>query len=390
MLRIPRVRRLATYLTLAAATVGALAGAFCAGLVLGRGDHSERSSVVGQAAELIKSRGQNPSSTSELDAAAIRGMLSGLDDRWATYYGVGQGTASANSLQALLNGQYSGLGVWLRQQDSGRQIVIASVTAGSPAATAGLQVGDRIVAVDGHDVSQDDMETIGAALRGQAGTAVDISVTNASGQARDVHMVRVDLPATPVTTDDIAPGIVRIRIGTFTAGVGKQVAAAQKAALAAGARAIVLDLRGNPGGLLDEAVASASVFLNGGTVVTLQGRSVSKTALTASAGGDTHTPLAVLVDGGTASAAEVVAGALSDRGRAVLVGTKTFGKGSVQQTTTLSDGSVLELTVATYQTPNGRVVDRIGITPDVVVDSDAASAVAQTRAIAVLDALTGS
>lgn len=390
MFRIPRVRRLATYSALAAAAAGALAGAFCAGLLLGREGRSSHSSVVDEAAALIKSRAQNPASASVLDAAAIRGMLSGLDDKWAAYYGVGQGTTSANSLQALLTGQYSGLGVWLRKQDGGaRQILVASVTAGSPAASAGLQVGDRIVEVDGHDMRSADMDAVATTLRGQAGTSVDLEVADATGATREVRLVRVDLPASPVVTDTIAPGIVRIRIATFSTGVGAQVEAAQKAALASGARAIVLDLRGNPGGLLDEAVQVASVFLDGGPVVSLEGRSVPRAVLDASVGGDTRTPLAVLVDGGTASAAEVVAGALADRNRGVLVGSKTFGKGSVQQTTTLSDGSVLELTVATYLTPNGHAVDRVGIDPDVPIDADAPPGAAQDRAVALLDAITG-
>ena len=390
MFRIPRVRHLATYSALGVAVVGALAGAFCAGLLLGRDGTSHPSSVVDQAASLIRERAQASASADSLDDAAIRGMLAGIDDKWATYYGVGEGASSVSSLQALLSGQYSGLGVWLRNQSGSRQVVIASVTAGSPAADAGLQVGDRITSVDGQDLRDADMDTIAASLRGKAGTSVALVVTNTSGTTQTVKLLRVDLPSTPVTTDLLAPGVVRIRIATFSAGVATQVAAAHTAALASGAKAIVLDLRGNPGGLLDEAVDTASVFLDGGTVVTLQGRSVPETTLRAAAGGDTHTPLAVLIDGGTASAAEVLTGALADRGRAVVVGSRSFGKGSVQQTTTLSDGSVLELTVATYRTPNGHAVEGVGIMPDVQIDPAASPTVVSDRAVALLQALVGS
>jgi len=391
MFRTPRARRLAAFSALGTAVAGALGGAFCAGLIVGRGEHTHQPSVVEQAAALIRSRAQNPSSSSSLDAAAIRGMLSGLDDRWASYYGVGQDANAANSLQALLNGEYSGLGIWLRKQDSGaRQVIVASVTTGSPAAVAGLQTGDRIVAVDGHDVRDAEMDAVAAELRGPAGSTVVVSLIDGAGSARDARLTRVDLPASPVTMDLLAPGVARIRIATFSAGVGAQVAAARSALRAAGAQAIVVDVRGNPGGLLDEAVSAASVFLDGGTVVTFEGRSVPKTVLKANPGGDTSTPVAVLVDGGTASAAEVFAGALSDRSRAVLIGSTTFGKGSVEQTTTLSDGSVLALTVATYQTPGGRSVEGVGLTPDVVIDVDAAPAVATARAIAVLTAIVGS
>jgi carboxyl-terminal processing protease len=202
-----------------------------------------------------------------------------------------------------------------------------------------------------------------------------------------VQARRVDLPTTPVTTDQIAPGIERIRIATFSKGVGAAVAAAVTSAKAAHVRGLVLDLRGNPGGLLDEAVSTASAFLDGGPVVSLHGRTVPEQTLDASRGGDTATPLAVLVDGGTASAAEVLAGALSDRGRGVLVGSKTFGKGSVQQLTRLKDGSELEITVAEYRTPNGRVVDGVGLTPDVQVDPQADPQVASDLAVSLLQGL---
>jgi carboxyl-terminal processing protease len=233
------------------------------------------------------------------------------------------------------------------------------------------------------------MDTIAASLRGEAGTSVALVVTGTSGVTETVTLRRVDLPSTPVTTDLLAPGVVRIRIATFSAGVAAQVAKAHAAALASGAKAIVLDLRGNPGGLLDEAVDTASVFLDGGTVVDLQGRAVPETTLKAALGGDTRTPLAVLIDGGTASAAEVLTGALADRGRAVVVGSRSFGKGSVQQTTTLSDGSVLELTVATYRTPNGHTVEGVGIAPDVQIDPAASPTVVSDRAVALLQALVG-
>ncbi len=131
-----------------------------------------------------------------------------------------------------------------------------------------------------------------------------------------------------------------------------------------GARAVVLDLRGNSGGLVEEAVATASLFLDGGPVASYQARGEDR-ELTAAPGGDTVTPLVVLVDGGTMSAAELLAGALQDRCRAVLVGGRTFGKGTVQQPSRLADGSVLELTVGRYATPSGRSPDGTGVVPDV-------------------------
>ena len=146
----------------------------------------------------------------------------------------------------------------------------------------------------------------------------------------------------------------------------------------------MLDLRGDPGGLLSEAVETASAFLDGGEVVTFTRRDEQPQRLDAAGTGDTRTPMVVLVDGGTASAAEVVAGALQDRGRAVVVGTRTFGKGTVQEPHRLPDGSSLALTVARYALPSGRSVEGVGIEPDIQVDGDEA---ALTRAVDVLSGL---
>jgi carboxyl-terminal processing protease len=158
-------------------------------------------------------------------------------------------------------------------------------------------------------------------------------------------------------------------------------------ARAAGAVGIVLDLRDDPGGLLDEAVGTASVFLDGGPVVSYVRRGQPDRRMDATAGGDATTPLVVLINGGTASAAEVVAGALQDRGRAVLVGSQSFGKGSVQEPSRLPDGSGVELTVGHYVTPSGRSLDGVGIDPDIEVPAGAAPSVADDQAVEVLHGL---
>jgi carboxyl-terminal processing protease len=150
---------------------------------------------------------------------------------------------------------------------------------------------------------------------------------------------------------------------------------------------IVLDLRGNPGGLLDEAVEVASSFLDGGPVVSYERRGKAPRTLQAFSGGDVTTPLVVLVDAATASAAEVVAAALQDRNRAVVVGSRTFGKGTVQEPSRLSDGSGLELTVGRYLTPSGRTIEGVGLEPDVAVPATEPAAVAERRAIEVLTGL---
>ncbi len=201
-----------------------------------------------------------------------------------------------------------------------------------------------------------------------------------------MRLARATFSTDDVVVERLAGGISRVAIIAFTRGVGRDVARAMAAEGAGRTGGVVLDLRDNPGGLLDEAVAVASAFLDGGPVVSYERRGAKPRTLDAFEGGDTATPLVVLVNPSTASAAEVVAGALQDRNRAVVVGTRTYGKGSVQEPSTLSDGSALELTVGRYLTPSGRALEGIGIEPDVVVPPGAAPEVAERRAI---DVLTG-
>ena len=173
-----------------------------------------------------------------------------------------------------------------------------------------------------------------------------------------------------------------IRVAVFTRGAGAKV----RAAVPHGSPGVILDLRGNPGGLLDEAVDTASVFLTDGPVVTYEKRGAAPELLKVTKPGDDRIPLVVLVDGGTASAAEIVAGSLRDRDRAVIIGSRTFGKGTVQEPVLLADGSAVELTVGRYRTPDGRNLEGSGIEPDVQVPVPGD---AERRAVDVLNGLTG-
>ncbi len=253
----------------------------------------------------------------------------------------------------------------------------------SPAAQAGLVVGDEVVSVAGRTVVGAPVSTVVEALRGKSGTAVVLGVRRA-GVLRTVRLRRSDVAARDVLVDHPAPSVGRIRVAAFSKGTGEQVRVAAKKLRSEKVRGIVLDLRGNPGGLLVEGVEVASAFLQGGTVVSYRLRGQSPTVFNATARGDTQTSLVVLVDGGTASSAEVVAAALQDRNRALIVGAHSFGKGSVQQPFQLADGSALEITVAPYLTPSGRALEGVGVTPDVDVASTATGEVALQRAIDVL------
>ncbi|MGH3243217.1 MAG: S41 family peptidase, partial [Spirillospora sp.] len=341
-------------------------------------------SVLDEAAAKIGGRAARPVGRTELDRAAIEGMLRGLGDRWARYYSARE----YDDVEGRLTGHYSGVGLWLGGTDSGSKVLVASVQPGSAAARAGVRPGDVITRVGNSSVSGWDTERVAEALRGRPDQPVELTVVRGRRTER-FRLVRTPVPAGDVTVTDL-PGHARIiRIGAFTRGTGHQVRAAATGRSPAGRPdgGVLLDLRGNPGGLLDEAVETASVFLSGGPVVTYEprGRPVQKRAVTRP--GDTGTPLVVLVDAGTASAAEIVAGSLRDRDRAVIVGSRTYGKGSVQEPIRLTDGSVLELTVGRYRTPSGRNLDGVGIEPDVPVSADRPPKEAERRARTVLRGL---
>ena len=230
------------------------------------------------------------------------------------------------------------------------------------------------------------MSSVAGRLRGPSGSTVTVGVRRATGTLT-VTITRSQVLADDVVVDRLKHSVLMIRVTSFSRGVGREVRAAMAADPGAHAGGIVLDLRDDPGGLVDEAVDVAGAFLDGGPVVSYAQRGSGTHTLDAVGVGDTATPLVVLVDGNTASAAEIVTGALQDRGRAVVIGSKTFGKGSVQEPATLSDGSAIEFTVGRYLTPSGRALDGVGIDPDVAIDPSAAPRVAERRALEVLAGL---
>ena len=349
--------------------VASLVASFTLGVVAGAGStpEAEPKGVLDDAAAQIAGSSLNAVDREALDAAAIKAMLSVAGDRWGSW-------------AETSNGSYAGVGLSLRVD--GSRLVISQVVPQGPADGAGLRAGDRLDAVDDHPTRGRTSADVSLSLRGAAGSTVRVLVTRAAA-TRLLTLTRATVPVAGVSTAMLERHVGRISVPAFGHGTGKQVRDALTSLRRQGATSIVLDLRGNPGGLLTEAVDTASAFLRGGLVVSYTRRDADPRLLDASDHGDVTTPLVVLVDGGTASAAEVVAGALQDRGRAVLVGARTFGKGSVQEPHPLSDGSALALTVATYQLPGGRSVEGVGLEPDIEV----APEVADARALEVLAGL---
>ncbi len=319
------------------------------------GHHTEVSEAVAEAVA---------EGTSPVEAA--RRAVSRSGDRWAAVYSPGE----YEEFEDTLDGQYTGVGLWARARDG--RIEVTRVGAGTPADRAGVRAGDRLRSVDGARVDGRPVTEVVSLLRGdgtdaRAGTAVRLGLERA-GRTWSETVRRVRLSRDSVSTRELAPEVTLVTVGAFTKGSGKQVRTAVREAPADAG--IVLDLRGNSGGLVAEAVTAASAFLDGGLVATYDVDGEQR-ALHADPGGDTGRPLVALVDGGTMSAAELLTGALQDRGRAVVVGSRTFGKGSVQMPSRLPGGSVAELTVGHYRTPSGRGVDGRGITPDVEAEDAA-------------------
>ncbi|WP_328502892.1 S41 family peptidase [Streptomyces sp. NBC_00457] len=298
---------------------------------------------------------------------AAERAVSRSGDRWDAVYSPGE----FEEFEESLDGEYTGVGLWTRGVRDGR-IEVTKVSAGSPAATAGIRAGDRLRSVDGARVEGRPVTEVVSLLRGDAtdaaaGTTVRLGLERGT-HAWSLTLRRARLSTDSVTVRNLADRVTVITIDAFTKGSGDVVRDAVRQAPAD--TGIVLDLRGNSGGFVTEAVTAASAFLDGGLVATYDVDGTEH-ALHAEAGGDTTRPLVALVDGGTMSAAELLTGALQDRGRAVVVGSRTFGKGSVQMPTRLPDGSVAELTVGHYRTPSGRGVDGKGITPDLEADTGA-------------------
>ncbi|PKW08149.1 carboxyl-terminal processing protease [Streptomyces sp. 1222.5] len=323
------------------------------------GDATRHETVRRAAAEAMAD-GKSPTEAAER-------AVSRSGDRWGAVYSEGE----YQEFQEALDGRYTGVGLWARRERDGR-IEVTRVQPGSPAAAAGVRGGDRLRSVDGRRVDGRPVTEVLSLLRGDAkdaaaGTAVTLGLARGT-RAWTETLHRARLSTDSVTERRLPGGVTVVRIAAFTKGAAGAVRAALRDAPADAG--VVLDLRGNSGGLVTEAVHTASAFLDGGLVATYDVDGAQR-ALHADAGGDTDRPLVALVDGGTMSAAELLTGALQDRGRAVVIGSRTFGKGSVQMPTTLPDGSVAELTVGHYRTPSGRSVDGRGITPDLEAGPEA-------------------
>lgn len=316
-----------------------------------------------------------------------RALKQPLENREQTYTAIQQMLASLNdpftrllkpdqyrSLQTNTSGELTGVGLQIAQDGETGDLRVIAPIEGSPADQAGIQPRDRILEIDGASTSSLTLDEAAARMRGPIGSEVTLKVGRSGVESMEVKLVRDRISLNPVYAElrSQAEGkaIGYIRLNQFNANATAELAHAVSQLEAEGAEGYILDLRNNPGGLLQAGIEIARLWLDQGTVVYTVNRQGIQDSFDATGQAITDDPLVVLVNQGTASASEILAGALQDNGRALLVGEKTFGKGLIQSLFNLSDGSGLAVTIAKYETPNHRDINRQGIMPDLVVSLD--------------------
>jgi carboxyl-terminal processing protease len=290
---------------------------------------------------------------------ALKGMVAAVGDNYTVYFP----PQIYESTQIEYTGVYQGIGAYIGKKDN--QIVIIAPIPGSPAAAAGIKSGDVILKIDGQPTDQMSSDEASLKIRGPAGTKVALTIGRKDVKDPiELSITRSEITVASVTSE-MHDQIAYIRITQFILPTTNDFKQALQDSIDKGAKGIILDLRDNPGGILDQAVDVASQFLLRGIVVKVVDKDGKESVFKVRPGGlALNMPLIVLVNGGSASASEIVAGALQDNGRAKLAGSQTFGKASVQNIIRLDDGGAIKVTVAHYYTPDGKLISGTGLTPD--------------------------
>jgi len=298
---------------------------------------------------------------------AIEGMTASLGDPYTVFF-----PPVENSMfQSEVKGNFEGVGMEVSSV-KGVLTVVAPLK-GSPAEAAGILSGDAILTIDGKDTSNLSVDEAVQLIRGEAGTKVNLTIFRKGEKApRPVSVTRATINLPVIATKDLGNGIFMISLDTFTENSADLFRGALREFVQSGDQKLILDLRGNPGGYLDAAIDMASWFLPGGKVVVQEDYGAGKDRDIFRSKGynifNDNLKFVILVDGGSASASEILSGALSEQGRATLIGEKTFGKGSVQELLDITDKTTLKVTIAHWLTPNGNFITGTGITPAIVVD----------------------
>ncbi len=321
----------------------------------------------------IKSSYVEPVEDKELIENAIRGMLSGLDPH-SSYLDL----EGFKELREGTSGEFGGLGIEVSMED-GFVKVVAPID-DTPAAKAGVQAGDLIIRLDDHPVKGMSLNDAVDIMRGEPGSKIELTIIReGADKPLTLELTRAIIKVKSVKFETLEPGYGYLRISTFQSPTGQSVRDAVtelKANNDGKLKGLVLDLRNNPGGVLDAAVEVSDAFIDKGMIVYTEGRIEDADQKFHAKPGDmlNGAPIVVLVNGGSASASEIVAGALQDHQRAVIVGSKSFGKGSVQTVMPLTNDTAVKMTTARYYTPNGRSIQADGIEPDIAIEGIQVSA----------------
>lgn len=318
--------------------------------------------------DLMKSKGYQVPSETSATIGALNGLLQSTGDTHSRY----MPASEFKSYSEELDGQFAGIGVLL--QEDGSRVSVIEVYKGTPASKAGIAVGDTFSVIKGKKSDKWTVEQVQKLVKGKAGTKVTVTMIRPAekkGGKSTLYTATMTraMVTYPNTESSIKNGNVGyIRLGQFNNLASSEVEKEIKSVTKKGATSIVLDLRENPGGLLKEAVGTASLFMKSGVVVKTETRGNKTTEVLKTTGNQvTDLPLVILIDKYSASASEIVSGCLQDYGRATLIGTKSYGKGSVQAQYPMSDGSAVILTIEHYKTPKGHDINGIGLTPDITV-----------------------
>jgi carboxyl-terminal processing protease len=300
-------------------------------------------------------------------------MIASLNDPHSTYI---PPQDFANGID-IITGSFEGIGANVDQDPVTREIVIISPFRDSPAEKAGVQAGDVILAVDGESTEGWSVADAVRKIRGQQGTPVTLTVRHTDRSQEDITIVRATVAIPTVFVGDahdaagnVVPDLAYIQIQQFTDATVSDMHNALEKIEQDGKKGLIIDLRGNPGGGLDATVSIADMFIDEGIILTQVDRDENKTVYNGKSGGEaTDIPIVILVDKNSASGSEVLAGALRDHGRAQLIGQQTFGKGSVNHLRDLSNGGAVYVSIARWLTPNGTLIEGVGLTPDVRMDA---------------------
>ncbi len=294
---------------------------------------------------------------------AYLGLVDGIGDPYTTYFT----KEETVSFFQDINGSYEGIGVVISYGETKDEVIVLSPFEGSPGQRAGLKPGDRILKVDGTDVAGMSLEAVVTMIKGEEGSQVLLTISR-DGTVKDYTIIRevIDIPT--VYHEVVDGNIGYLQITGFDSITYEQFMEAMKSLEDSDIEGLIIDLRNNPGGLLHIVGAIADELLPEGLVVYTEDKDGNRQELTSDEERSYNKPMAILVNGNSASASEILAGAMKDHGKAKIIGTTTFGKGLVQQTFDLDDGSSVKITVARYYTPNGNFINGLGIEPDITVE----------------------